>query len=69
MKEVLMKSMAAVMVCLMLAAILSPALLMAEEAVSPAPAATATAPATPAPAPKIDTGDTAWMIVATAWSC
>ena len=66
MKEVLMKSMAAVMVCLMLAAILSPALLMAEETVSPAPAATTTAPATPAPAPKIDTGDTAWMIVATA---
>jgi Amt family ammonium transporter len=58
--------MAAVMMCLMLAAILSPALLMAEEAVSPAPAATATAPATQAPAPKIDTGDTAWMIVATA---
>ncbi len=52
--------------CLMLAAILSPALLLAEEAVSPAPAATAAAPATPAPAPKIDTGDTAWMIVATA---
>jgi len=66
MKDVLMKSMAAVMMCLMLAAILSPAILMAEEAVSPAPAATATAPATPAPAPKIDTGDTAWMIVATA---
>ena len=54
------------MMCLMLAAMLSPALLMAEEAVSPAPAATAAAPATPAPAPKIDTGDTAWMIVATA---
>ena len=39
---------------------------MAEEAVSPAPAATAAAAAAPAPAPKIDTGDTAWMIVATA---
>ncbi len=66
MKVVLMKSMAAVMMCLMLAAILSPAMLIAEETVSPAPAATTTAPATPAPAPKIDTGDTAWMIVATA---
>ena len=66
MKIAMMKSMAAVMMCLMLAAILSPALLLAEEAVSPGPAATATAPATPAPAPKIDTGDTAWMIVATA---
>ncbi len=66
MKVALMKSMAAVMMCLMLAAILSPALVMAEEAGSPGPAATAAAPATPAPAPKIDTGDTAWMIVATA---
>jgi ammonium transporter, Amt family len=64
MKVALMKSIAAVMMCLMLAAILSPALVMAEEAGSPIPAATATAPA--APAPKIDTGDTAWMIVATA---
>jgi ammonium transporter, Amt family len=34
---------------------------MAEEAAAPA-----AAPAAPAPAPKIDTGDTAWMIVATA---
>lgn len=32
----------------------------------PAPQAVAPAPASPAPAPKIDTGDTAWMIVATA---
>jgi Amt family ammonium transporter len=37
---------------------------MAEETVAPAPAAAASA--APAPAPKIDTGDTAWMIVATA---
>ena len=66
MKVVLLKYMVAVMMCLVLAAILSPALLMAEESVSPAPAATATGPATPAPVPKIDTGDTAWMIVATA---
>jgi Amt family ammonium transporter len=47
----------------MLAALLSPALVLAEEAAAPAPAAAAAAPA---PAPKIDTGDTAWMIVATA---
>jgi Amt family ammonium transporter len=37
---------------------------LAEEAAAPAPAAAAEA--APAPAPKIDTGDTAWMIVATA---
>jgi len=61
MKVVLMKSVVAVMMCLMLAAMLSPVSAIAEEAAAPAPAATA-----PAPAPKIDTGDTAWMIVATA---
>jgi len=43
------------------AAFLAPVLVSAEEAVAPAAAAAA-----PAPAPKIDTGDTAWMIVATA---
>jgi Amt family ammonium transporter len=43
------------------AAFLAPALVTAEEAAAPAAAAVA-----PAPAPKIDTGDTAWMIVATA---
>ncbi len=37
---------------------------MAEETAAPAPAAAT--PAAAAPAPKIDTGDTAWMIVATA---
>ena len=42
------------------AAFIAPAVL-AEEAAVPAPAAAAAAPA-----PKIDTGDTAWMIVATA---
>src|SRR5512143_3629716 len=42
-------------------AFMAPALVMAEEAAAPAAAAAA-----PAPAPKIDTGDTAWMIVATA---
>jgi Amt family ammonium transporter len=68
MKVALMKSTVAVIMCLMLAAILSPVLAMAEEAVSPspAPAAAAPAPATPVPAPKIDSGDTAWMTVATA---
>jgi ammonium transporter, Amt family len=43
------------------AAFLAPALVTAEEAAASAAAAVA-----PAPAPKIDTGDTAWMIVATA---
>jgi len=39
----------------------APAVIMAEEAAAPVPAAAAAAPA-----PKIDSGDTAWMIVATA---
>jgi Amt family ammonium transporter len=43
------------------AALLVPAIVTAEEAAAPAAAAVASAPA-----PKIDTGDTAWMIVATA---
>jgi Amt family ammonium transporter len=60
MKAVLMKPVVAVMLCLVLAAILSPAGVFAEAA--PAPATTAAA----TPAPRIDTGDTAWMIVATA---
>ncbi len=62
MKAVLMKSFLVVAVFLVLAALCAPALVMAEEAV-PTPAAV---PSTTAPAPKIDTGDTAWMIVATA---
>ncbi len=66
MKEVFIKSMVAVIMCLMLASILSPALVMAEEAASPAPAMAAPAPVTPVSASKIDTGDTAWMTVATA---
>ncbi|MBF0557297.1 MAG: ammonium transporter [Nitrospirae bacterium] len=41
-------------------------LLYAEEVTPAAPAAVAAAPVAPAAAPKIDTGDTAWMIVATA---
>jgi Amt family ammonium transporter len=43
------------------AALLVPAIVTAEEAAAPAAAAVASAPA-----PKIDSGDTAWMIVATA---
>jgi len=50
---------------LIIAMLLAPALVMAEDVAAPAPAASAAAPA-PAAAPKIDTGDTAWMIVATA---
>ncbi len=38
----------------------------AEEAPAPAATTAEAAPAAPAPAPKLDTGDTAWMIVATA---
>jgi len=38
----------------------------AEEALAPAAAVAEAAPAAPAAAPKLDTGDTAWMIVATA---
>lgn len=54
----------AAMLVLLIVAILAaaPAMIMAEEA-APAPAA---ASAAAAPAPKIDTGDTAWMTVATA---
>ncbi len=63
MRVALAKSFVVAAVFLVLVALCAPALVMAEEAVAPAPAAAAT---TPAPAPKIDTGDTAWMIVATA---
>jgi ammonium transporter, Amt family len=56
------KEIVVILVLLMgVAAFLTPALVTAEETVAPAAAAVA-----PAPAPKIDTGDTAWMIVATA---
>jgi Amt family ammonium transporter len=65
MKAAFVKSFVVVALVLMFAALCGPALVMAEEAVAPAPAA-APAAAAPAPAPKIDTGDTAWMIVATA---
>jgi Amt family ammonium transporter len=62
MKTVLMKSFIVAAVFLMLAAMCAPALVMAEAAAT----AQAAAPAATAPAPRIDTGDTAWMIVATA---
>jgi Amt family ammonium transporter len=52
------------MLCLIAALVLAPAAGRAEEAAAPA-TSVAAVPA-PAPAPKIDTGDTAWMIVATA---
>jgi Amt family ammonium transporter len=52
------------MLCLIAALVLAPVAGRAEEAAAPA-AAAAAVPA-PAPVPKIDTGDTAWMIVATA---
>jgi Amt family ammonium transporter len=61
MRVALTKSFVIAAVFLVLAALCMPALVMAEEAVAPAPAAAAAASA-----PKIDTGDTAWMIVATA---
>jgi Amt family ammonium transporter len=54
-----------VLLVLALVVMLSPALVTAEEAAAPVPAAAAVPSAAPAP-PKIDTGDTAWMIVATA---
>jgi len=63
MKVAGVKLFAVIAVFLTFAAFCAPAVLMAQETVAPAPAAAAAAPA---PAPKIDTGDTAWMIVATA---
>jgi Amt family ammonium transporter len=51
---------------LIIAALLAPALVRAEETLAPAAAVAEAAPAAPAAAPKLDTGDTAWMIVATA---
>ena len=63
MKAVMLKSLVVAAIFLVLTAMVAPALVLAEEAAVPAPAAAAAAPAA---APKIDTGDTAWMIVATA---
>jgi Amt family ammonium transporter len=65
MKAVLMKSFVFVAVVLVFAALCTPALVMAEETAAPAQAAAVPAPV-PVSAPKIDTGDTAWMTVATA---
>jgi len=62
MKASLMKWVVLAVVFVAMAAFVSPALVMADEATAPAVAAAA-APAAPL---KIDTGDTAWMIVATA---
>ena len=57
MKASFTKSLVMVALLLIMAVLLAPALVMAEEAAAPAPAAPL----------KIDTGDTAWMIVATAF--
>jgi Amt family ammonium transporter len=61
MKKMAKEIVVILMLLIGVAALLAPALVAAEEAAAPAAAAAA-----PAPAPKIDTGDTAWMIVATA---
>ncbi len=67
MKVGFLKPVVVVLLCLIVALVLAPAAGRAEEAAAPAAtAATAVAVTAPAPAPKIDTGDTAWMIVATA---
>jgi Amt family ammonium transporter len=63
MKVGLLKPVVVVLLCLILALVVAPAAGRAEEAAPPAVTAAAVSPA---PAPKIDTGDTAWMIVATA---
>ena len=55
----------AALLMMLFIAIVPVATVFAEEAATSAPAAAVAAPAA-APAPKIDTGDTAWMIVATA---
>ncbi|HEX9137328.1 MAG TPA: ammonia channel protein, partial [Nitrospirota bacterium] len=61
MRAAVVKPFIVVAIFLMLASILAPALVTAQETVAPVPAAAAAAPA-----PKIDTGDTAWMTIATA---
>ena len=65
MQSIVIKTISTVLLVLALVVMLSPALVTAEEAAAPVPAAAAVPSAAPAP-PKIDTGDTAWMIVATA---
>ena len=59
MKKMFKEIMVILVLLIGVAAFLAPALAMAEEAAAPAAAA-------PAPPLKIDTGDTAWMLVATA---
>lgn len=54
-----------VIAIMLLAYLIMPMAVMAEEAAAPAAQATPAAPAPP-PAPKIDTGDTAWVLVSTA---
>ena len=66
MKAAAMKSIVVVLLLLILSAFMLPALTMADETAAPAQATASASAAAPAPAPKIDTGDTAWMIVATA---
>jgi Amt family ammonium transporter len=63
MKSPFLKTLVVLALCLMTAVLFTPAMGLAEEAAAPISAATTTAPAAPL---KIDTGDTAWMIVATA---
>jgi len=62
MKGPFLKSIALVVLFFAMTVIAAPAVVLAEEAAAPA----ATAAASPAAPLKIDTGDTAWMIVATA---
>jgi Amt family ammonium transporter len=68
MKSAIMKKVVVAVLFVVLAAFFSPPLIMAEEAAAPAsaPSAAAAMPGAASPAPKIDTGDTAWMTVATA---
>ena len=68
MKSAIMKKAVVAFLFVALAALLSPPLTVAEEASAPAsaPSVATAMPAAAAPAPKIDTGDTAWMTVATA---
>ncbi len=66
MKGISAKIVASVLISLVLVFTFSIALVSAEEVVPPAPAASAAPSPTTAPAPKLDTGDTAWMTVATA---
>jgi Amt family ammonium transporter len=69
MKSTIMKQVVLAVLFVAMTAFLSPPLIMAEEAAAPATAPTVAAamPAAASPAPKIDTGDTAWMTVATAF--